>query len=110
LFFGGRLRVVAGVVEVGVSVHAEPNALLRLLPFNAITFGHVVIASTEAELNRLRAHEHEHVKQYEQWGALFFVAYPGASLWKLLRGRRPYWDNCFEIEARASETNEIRGA
>ena len=110
LLFGGGLRVVGGVIEVAISVLAEPNVFLRLLPFNAITFGHVVIATTEAELHRLRAHEHEHVRQYEKWGALFFIAYPAASLWELLRGRRPYMDNWFEIEARASETNKTRGA
>lgn len=110
LLFRGRLRVAGGVIEVAVSTLVEPGAVLRLLPFNAITFGHVVVATTEAELHRLRAHEHEHVRQYEKWGALFLVAYPAASLWELLRGRRPYMDNWFEIEARASETSETRGA
>jgi hypothetical protein len=34
---------------------------------------------------------------------LFFAAYAGSSLWQLLRGRRAYWDNHFEVEARALE-------
>ncbi len=106
LFFGGGLQVVAGVVEVFMFRHGEPNVILRLLPFNAITFGHVVMAKTEADLHRLRAHELEHVRQYEKWGVLFFVAYSAASLWELLRGGRPYWDNWFEVQARAKETNE----
>jgi hypothetical protein len=110
LLFGGRLRVVGGVIEVAASVLEEPNAFLRLPPFNAITFGHVVIGTTERQLHRLRVHEREHVRQYEKWGALFFVAYPAASLWELLRGRRPYVDNWFEIQARASEASEMRGA
>lgn len=105
LFFGGSLRVVAGVIEISMSTQGKSNAFLRLLPFNAITFGHVVIARTEADLHSLRAHELAHVRQYEKWGVLFFVAYIAASLWQLLRGRRPYWDNWFEVQARANETN-----
>jgi hypothetical protein len=40
------------------------------------------------------------VRQYERWGLLFYPAYGLSSLWQLLRGRRPYWDNVFEVEAR----------
>ena len=62
-------------------------------PFNAITFGHVVVlATSQTELDRLRAHEQAHVRQYEKWAVFFFVAYPAASLWQLLRCRRPYID------------------
>ena len=108
LVFGGGLRVVEGVIEVAISARGKAGIIPALLPFNAITFGHVVIAITGAELDRLRAHEQEHVRQYERWGVLFFFAYPAASLWELLRGRRPYVDNWFEIEARASDPNESR--
>src|SRR5438874_2155243 len=73
---GARAQVVKGVIEVAVSAHREPGTVLRALPFNAITFGHVVVATTRSELQRLRTHEHEHVRQYERWGALFFAAYP----------------------------------
>jgi hypothetical protein len=48
----------------------------------------------------VRAHEQAHVRQYERWGLFFFVAYPAASLWQLLRCRRPYLDNWFEVQAR----------
>jgi hypothetical protein len=41
-----------------------------------------------------------HVAQFERWGLLFLLAYPGESLLQLLRGRRPYLDNRFEVEAR----------
>jgi hypothetical protein len=61
-------------------------------------------------LHRLRTHEHEHVRQYERWGVLFFAAYPLSSLWQLLRGHRPYMDNWFEIQARARESHESSGA
>ena len=101
--FGARARVVDGVVEVRVPGLAKPTGFVKTLPFNAITFGHIVIAASESELNRLRAHEHEHVRQYERWGIFFFAAYPAASFWQLLRGQRPYIDNWFEIQARAKE-------
>jgi hypothetical protein len=98
--FGASARVVDGVIEVALSPHKTPAAVLRALPFNAITFGHLVLGTSEGELDRLRTHEQAHVRQYERWGILFFVAYPAASLWQLLAGRRPYWDNGFEVQAR----------
>ncbi|SFU27556.1 hypothetical protein SAMN05216552_1001109 [Pseudoduganella namucuonensis] len=82
---------------------------MRWLPFIAITFGHVVVGTTRPELERLRVHEHEHVRQYERWGAAFFAAYPLNSLWQLLRGRRPYLDNCFEVQAREKEAAAVTG-
>lgn len=97
-----RWRVVQGVLEV--SLFTRPSRRTRprrdALPFRAITLGHVVLGLDAAELNRWRTHEHVHVRQYERWGVLFFAAYPLASLWQLLRGRRPYWDNPFEVQAR----------
>ncbi|CAN7719767.1 signal peptide prediction [Pseudoduganella sp. LjRoot289] len=102
LLSGARARVVEGVIEIALA-ERDPGRLLRALPFNAITFGHSVIATSRAELDRLRVHEHEHVRQYERWGLLFFAAYPLESLWQLLRGRRLYVDNRFEVQARARE-------
>ncbi len=107
LLCGGRGRRNAGTLEV--SLHRNGSAegwLLRALPFRAITLGHVIVAATPRELARLRAHELIHVRQYERWGPLFFFAYAASSLWQLLRGRRAYWDNHFEVEARASEGAE----
>jgi hypothetical protein len=93
--------VVDGVVEVAfVAVSARTR---RWLPFNAICFGHVVLGMSRAELARLRPHEHAHVRQYERWGALFFIAYPLAGLWQWLRGRQAYRDNWFEVQARGEE-------
>ena len=103
--FGARARVVDGVVEVADPLHDGPGDQ-RWWPFRAITFGHVVIARTLADLDLLRSHEHAHVRQYEKWGAVFFVAYPAASLWQLLRGGRPYFDNWFEVQARAHAARE----
>ncbi len=98
-----RARAVRrdGVVEVAFA--RCPAWLQRCLPFVAITLGHVVIATSAAELERLRAHELAHVRQYERWGAAFFIAYAASSLAQWLRGGRPYWDNLFEREARQAE-------
>ena len=50
-------------------------------------------------LNQSRAHEHVHVRQYEQWGPFFLPAYAASSLWQLACGRRCYRDNWFERQA-----------
>ena len=106
--FGATARVVDGAIEVALSAFKSSNFLLGALPFNAITFGHVVIATSQTGLDRLRAHEQAHVTQYERWGVFFFVAYPAASLWQLLRYRRPYVDNWFEVQAREKRSNKPR--
>jgi len=108
--FGATARVVDGAIEVALSAFKSSNFPLGALPFNAITFGHVVIATSQTELDRLRGHEQAHVRQYERWGVFFFVAYPAASLWQLLRCRRPYIDNWFEVQAREGRSNEPREA
>jgi hypothetical protein len=100
LIAGGRWSRQQGVVEVALRPAAAARPARRLLPIAAITFGHVVLGRTADDLERLRAHEHAHVAQYERWGPLFLLAYPLASLLALLRGRRPYHDNAFETEAR----------
>jgi hypothetical protein len=100
LLCGARWQRHAGVLEV-----ARPDAAPArpsMLPFVAITFGHVVLGRSTGDLERLRAHEHAHVAQYERWGPLFLLAYPLASLLALLRSGRPHYDNCFEVEARAA--------
>lgn len=103
---GARVARIDGVLEVSVSRQgARLAAMLRDLPFSAITFGHVIIGLNEAELVRLRSHEHQHVKQYEIWGPLFFIAYPASSLAQRVRGRHPYWHNRFEVQARANSSD-----
>lgn len=108
LLLGAMGRVVDGVIEIAPPPGLCASPLLRALPFNAITFGHVVYGASALELDRLRAHEHAHVRQYEQWGILFLLAYPASSLWQLLRGRRAYADNWFEVQARAAAGEEPR--
>ncbi|HZP86483.1 MAG TPA: signal peptide prediction [Burkholderiales bacterium] len=102
----GQVSKVNGVLEVALSKHPDAHRRLRaVLPFSAITFGHVVVAIDGRDLDALRAHEHEHVRQYERWGALFLLAYPASSLAQWLKGRHPYWHNRFEIQARNKAAN-----
>ena len=93
---GARMRIVDGAIEIA----ALRRAPRRRWPFAAITFGHVILGTHAQELQRLRAHEQVHVRQCECWGPLFLPAYALAGLWQWLRGRRAYWDNPFEVEAR----------
>lgn len=93
-----QAQVVDGVLEI--ALRNASRFTRRCLPFNAITFGHCVLALDPGCLAPLRAHEHAHVRQYERWGAAFLLAYPLASLWQVLRGKRAYLDNPFEVQAR----------
>ncbi len=98
---GGRARWTSGALEVTWRPATERcGAIAASLPFRGIVFGHVILAVTAQELERIGPHERVHVRQYERWGPLFFFAYGASSLWQLVRGRSPYWDNCFEVEAR----------
>jgi hypothetical protein len=80
-----------------------PTWFLRFFPFvagaSAVTFGHVVLARTAADMDACREHELVHVRQYERWGPLFVPAYLLCWLVQMLRGKSGYWDNPFEREA-----------
>lgn len=97
---GARARVVDGALEVG---GGRVRALILRLPeglrFGAITLGHVIVGIDPGVLAHARSHEQVHVRQYEKWGLFFFPLYLGSSLLQLARGRDPYRDNCFEVEA-----------
>ena len=105
LLSGGRVRLVEGVLEV----HGRAIAWLlrRAIPLaggaQAITIGHVVLGRDAAALDRCRAHEQAHVRQYEVWGPFFIPAYFIAGFLAYLRGGNPYWDNPFERDARRAE-------
>lgn len=102
---GGAWSVHSGVVEAhGGSV----RGVLAHLPFvqggaSAITLGHVVLGRTQQDLDRTRSHERIHVRQYERWGPVFVVAYVLSGLWVWARGKDPYRDNRFEVEAYDNE-------
>lgn len=67
--------------------------------YRAITFGHVVLAVDELDLETMD-HEMVHVAQYERWGVAFFPAYLAAGLTARARGGSFYRDNHFERQAR----------
>jgi len=104
LLTGGRARVVDGVLEIHGGLARLFLEKCTLLPggASAMTLGHVVLGRDELSLDRTRAHERIHVRQCETWGPFFLPAYGIASAVALLRGRDPYLDNRFEIEARES--------
>jgi hypothetical protein len=106
---GGRARRMQGVVECW---GGAPRRLLARRPFraSALTLGHVVVGESDRALDRCRAHELVHVRQAERWGPLFIPAYLAAGLWARLRGRHPYHDNPFEIEARKPGAQSPAGA
>lgn len=101
---GARARVVDGALEVaGGNLRSLILRLPEGLRFGAITLGHVIVGIDHGVLAHARSHEQVHVRQYEKWGLFFFPLYLGSSLLQLARGRDPYRDNCFEVEAFAKE-------
>ena len=102
LLTGGRARVVNGVLEIHGGVTNFFLKRCTLLPggASAMTLGHVVLGRDQASLDFTRTHERIHVSQCETWGPFFLPAYGMASALAFLRGKHPYLDNHFEIEAR----------
>ena len=106
---GGGLQRVGGVLE---AAGGWPAWLLRRgFPFSgpvaAITLGHVVVGVSLDALRATRAHEREHVRQFERWGILLLVLYPLAGLFAWLRGGHPYRDNWFECERECNAFNPM---
>ena len=93
-------------------VHVAPFLRLpgRLLlrDWLAITLGRHIFCwrpLDEAEL----AHEVEHARQWERYGVLYIPRYLRASWRAWRRGAHRYYDNEFEIEARAA-ADRVRAA
>jgi hypothetical protein len=99
---GGSVRRRCGVLEFH---GGAARWLLSHFPFQpiAMTLGHTVLGLTAAGLDVVRKHELVHVRQYERWGPFLIPAYLLASLVLWIRGRDPYRDNPFEIEAYREE-------
>lgn len=101
---GARLAWREGVLE---AAGGPLGPLLRRgyppMAIAAITLGHVVLAQAQDDLDRTRAHERAHVRQFERFGPLFPLLYLGASVAARCRGGDLYRDNWFEREARAAE-------
>ena len=101
LVLGGKAAWSDGALEVTYRDRvAACGRFARRLPFRGIVFGHVILAVTREELQQIGA--------YERWGPLFFLAYGASGLWQLVNGRRPYWDNAFEVQARAAGLGDGR--
>lgn len=105
---GGTARRLGRTLEFALSEADVPQlSLLARSPFVAITLGHVIIGLSRAGLNQVRSHELVHVRQYELFGPLFFLAYPCSSVLAALHGRCPYRDNLFEIQAYRNAEREV---
>lgn len=100
-FSGRGVAVVDGVIEIhgGLANWFLKHGTLLQGGASAMTLGHVVIARDLQQLERTRAHERIHVRQYERWGPFFIPTYIGVSIYLSLRGRDAYRDNFFEREA-----------
>ena len=98
----GHIALVDGVVEAHGPLLERALASFTPLagPADAMTLGHVVLGSNALVLELTRAHERVHVRQYECWGPFFLPAYFLSSAYAVSRGRDPYFDNRFELEAR----------
>src|SRR4051812_14154405 len=96
---GGQVRRNGRVIEF---FGRGPAWFLRFFPFvagaAAVTFGHVVLARSAADMDSCREHELVHVRQYERWGLFFIPVYLLCWLALTLRGRSGYWENPFERE------------
>jgi hypothetical protein len=104
LLLGAKARVKNGTFQVvGGRLAAGIARLPTRLTILAFTNGHVIYAVNPAAMDSFRAHELVHVRQYERWGPLFPVLYLGSSLVQKLKGRDPYFANCFEREAHKAD-------
>jgi hypothetical protein len=74
----------------------------------AMTLGHVILAVDQPTLDRWRAHERVHVRQAERWGPLFPLAYAAASAAAWGRGKDPYLENFFELEAQQAPVSALQ--
>ena len=105
LISGAKVTSINGALEITGGFWVYTSTLYpALLHFDAITFGHVIVAKNTEILGTWRDHEHIHVRQYCRWGIFFLLAYPMASLWQLINRRHPYWHNPFEVEAYTKAT------
>lgn len=100
---GGGYAIHSGVVEIwGGWVGQRLDSGIPILgAVNAVTVGHLVAGISQLHLDSSRVHERVHVEQFERWGVLFPLVYLLAG-WRVhRRGGSFYWDNPYEIEARA---------
>ncbi|WP_231740781.1 hypothetical protein [Thalassoglobus neptunius] len=96
--FGTRARFRSGAIECYGGLITW---ILERTPVSAaaMTLGHVIWGRSEASLDFCREHEHIHIRQYERWGPMFLPMYAYYSLMMWCKGKHPYYDNPFEMEA-----------
>lgn len=98
LLTGGGWQIRRGALEFHGG--AVKWSLSRLwIRARAMTLGHTILGCSLNDLEVTRDHEHVHVKQYARWGPFFIPAYLLCSVVLWFRGRNPYLDNPFEVEA-----------
>ena len=93
---GGHMQVKHGILEVHGGF---ARWLLHRAGGAAMTFGHVILGRDLDCLNRSRAHERVHVRQFERWGPFMLPLYLVAGLVARWRGGDFHLDNPFEREA-----------
>ena len=109
LLTGGRVQRTGRVIEFhGGFVTLFLKTFLLIGGAAAVTFGHTVLARSQADLDRTREHELVHVRQYERWGPFFIPAYLFCWLVLWLAGKSPYLDNPFERQAYDATENSMR--
>lgn len=100
LVSGGKTRFRDGALEF---YGGGTKWFVRRLPPGkqtaGFTLGHVILGQTSDGLIRVGKHERVHVRQFERWGLLMGPAYLLSSCYVWLRGKDPYLDNPFEVEA-----------
>lgn len=108
---GARFHSITreGVLQFVVRDRGLLRWWMRTFGVSAYTLGAVVtyVAPEGPTDPRLYRHELQHVVQTMVCGPLMPVTYFGSSLWQVLRGRRIYADNWFEVNARAAEPTAI---
>jgi hypothetical protein len=98
LLSGGGVRAQRGAIEVyGGLARFFLRKCCR--GAGAMTLGHVILGQDRGMLDHTRNHEHVHVAQYMRWGPFFLPMYFLSSFWCWRKGKNPYLDNLFEVEA-----------
>jgi Domain of unknown function (DUF4157) len=102
-------RTGDGVLQFVARPRSPIGLYMRMLQIRAYTLGATITYREQAGPGqaRLYRHELEHVVQTMQLGPLMPLAYVASSLWQVLRGRRLYRDNWFEVRARAAEDRSL---
>ncbi len=116
LILASIVQITGGVCKrYGNALEASNGAASRLLwlmnpwaNIEAITLGHVILARDADTAERLRTHEHTHVRQYERWGVIFPLAYFASSAIAVMKGGDAYRDNVFEREAFAVQFSQVK--